>query len=112
MNTRKYSNKQEKQIAKTFNGSKQINSGATTWYKGDVATDYILFEAKTTTKEKTSFSIKEEWLRKNEKERFAMRKEYGVIAFNYKPNGTNYYVVNEKFIKDFIEMKKQIEGKE
>lgn len=39
MNTRKYSNLQERRIAKKLQGKKQLNSGATMFAKGDVITD-------------------------------------------------------------------------
>ena len=42
--TRYYSSKQEKQVAKISGGKKVANSGATTFYKGDVSTDKILIE--------------------------------------------------------------------
>ena len=42
MDTRKYSNLQEKRIAKKLHGRKQLNSGATMFQKGDVITDKIL----------------------------------------------------------------------
>lgn len=105
MNTRKYSNKQEKTISKHLNGRQQINSGATPFYKADVITKYLLIEAKTTTTKKESFAIKKEWITKLNREKLSMRKDYGVLAFNYEPNGENYYVVNEDFIKEFVAMK-------
>ena len=46
MDTRKYSNLQEKRIAKKLHGRKQLNSGATMFQKGDVITDKILIECK------------------------------------------------------------------
>ena len=97
--TRFYSNKQEKHIAKVTNGKQVANSGATAFSKGDVRTDQFLIEAKTCTSEKQSFSIKKEWLEKNEEERFAMNKDYSALAFNF-GDDVNYYVISEKlFIK-------------
>ena len=97
--TRYYSNKQEKHIAKVTNGKQVANSGATAFSKGDVRTDNFLIEAKTVTKEQQSFTIKKEWLLKNEEERFAMNKDYSALAFSF-GDDVNYYVISEKlFIK-------------
>ena len=47
--TRYYSNKQEKQVAKDFNGKKTKNSGATKFEKSDVLLDNFNIECKTKT---------------------------------------------------------------
>ena len=97
--TRYYSDKQEKHIAKVTGGKQTANSGATPFSKGDIRLDNMLIEAKTVTKEQSSFSIKKEWLIKNEEERFAMGKDYSALAFNF-GDDENYYVISEKlFIK-------------
>lgn len=100
MNTRKYSSKQEKLVAKNLGGRVQPNSGATPFMKGDVTVgqDWLL-ECKTSTTDKASFSIKKEWLDKLEEERFAMRKTNMALVFNFGPNQENYYVVTEKTFK-------------
>lgn len=99
MNTRKFSSKQEQYIAELLSGRQQSNSGATAFNKGDVITDDWLIECKTTTKPKSSFSIKKEWIDKNFIERVEMLKPYSAIAFQFKPNGTNYFVVDEETFK-------------
>lgn len=103
MNTRKFSSKQEKYIAELLGGKQQANSGATGFAKGDVITDNWLIECKTTTKPKSSFSIKKEWIDKNYIERVEMLKSYSAIAFQYEPDGTNYFVVDEATFKKLIE---------
>lgn len=99
--TRFYSNRQEKQVAKAVNGKQTVNSGATPFYKGDVVTDEWLIECKTTTQSKKSFTIKQDWLRKNKEEAFAMRKDYNALAFNFGMDGENYYIIDEKTFKEF-----------
>lgn len=64
MNTRKYSNLQERRIAKKLQGKKQLNSGATMFAKGDVITDNFLVECKTKIKDSKSISIQKEWIEK------------------------------------------------
>lgn len=98
MNNRYFSNKQEKNIAKAVKGKKQPNSGATMFRKGDVISEYFLIEAKTVTKEQTSFTIKKEWLDKLKEEQFAMRKPYSALAFNFGGLGNekNYYIIDER----------------
>ena len=99
MNTRKYSKKQEKYVAKTLGGKVQPNSGATPFLKGDVVADNWLVECKTQLTSKKSMSIKKEWLDKLEEERFAMRKQFMTLAFNFGPDEEIYYVVPEKTMK-------------
>ena len=104
--TRYYSSKQEKSVAKVVGGKQVSNSGATPFLKGDVQTDNVLFECKTCTTEKKSFSIKKEWLDKNEEEAFAMNKRYSVLVFNFGPDTDNYYIINEKTFKKFLDFLK------
>lgn len=100
--TRFYSTRQEKHIAKALGGKRQSNSGATAFQKGDVVAGDWLIEAKTLTKEKSSFSIKKEWLWKNREEAFGMRKRYNALAFDF-GDGQNYYIVDEKTFKKLVE---------
>ena len=102
MNTRKYSGKQEKYVAKQLGGRVQPNSGATPFLKGDLVTNDFLIECKTCVTDKKSFAIKKEWLDKLEEERFAMRKPNMALAFNFGPNQETYYIVNEKTFKRLI----------
>ena len=99
MNTRKYSSKQEKYVAKKLGGRVQPNSGATPFMKGDVVMDNWLLECKTQMTDKKSITIKKEWLDKLEEERFAMRKPNMALVFNFGPGQENYYVINEKTFK-------------
>lgn len=102
MDTRKYSNLQEKRIAKKFHGRKQLNSGATMFQKGDVITDKILIECKTKVKESKSISIQKDWIEKLKEEAFAMRRPYWAIIFNFGDN-EDYFIINEKLFKQLIE---------
>lgn len=106
--TRFYSNKQEKHIAKVTGGKQTANSGATAFSKGDVRTDQFLIEAKTCVSEKKSFSIKREWLEKNEEERFAMGKDYSALAFNF-GDDENYYIISEKLFLKLVKLLKEEE---
>lgn len=96
MNTRQFSSKQEKYVAKKLGGRVQPNSGATPFMKGDIVMDNWLLECKTQMSDKKSISIKKEWLDKLEEERFAMRKDNMALVFNFGPEQQNYYVVTEK----------------
>jgi len=104
--TRFYSDRQEKHIAKVTKGKQTANSGATAFSKGDVRTDQFLIEAKTCMSEKQSFSIKKEWLLKNEEERFAMGKDYSALAFNF-GDDENYYIISEKLFIRLLEFLKE-----
>ena len=106
--TRYYSKRQEKQVAREVNGKRTANSGATAFQKGDVIADDFLIECKTTTAtQKASFSIKKEWLEKNEEEAFAMGRMHSALAFNFGENESNYYILSEKHFKEYLELLKE-----
>ena len=99
--TRFYSKRQENKVAKSLNGKRVANSGATTFNKGDVVLDDWLIECKTKTKESDSFTIKREWIEKNKEEAFAMRKLYAAIAIDF-GDGDQYYLIDEKIFKNLL----------
>ncbi len=98
--TRYYSKKQEKKVAKVVNGKRTANSGATPFQKGDVIANDWLIECKTKTKDCSSFTIKEDWLLKNEEEAFAMGKNNSALCFDFGPNANKrYYVISERLFE-------------
>ena len=105
-NTRYFSNKQEKHVAKAVGGKQTANSGATMFSKGDVTLDDWLLECKTKTSPSQSISIKKEWLEKNEEEAFSMNKHHSALVFNFGDlhNAQNYYIINEQEFKRFLEL--------
>lgn len=97
MDTRYYSKRQEKKVAKATKGKVQPNSGATAFRKGDVVAEDWLIECKTKTKDSASFTIKEDWLLKNEEEAFAMGMNNSALCFDFGPNANKrYYVISER----------------
>lgn len=95
--TRWYSNKQEKKVAKVVGGTQTANSGATAFQKGDVIAKDWLIECKTKTKDTNSFTIKEDWLLKNEEEAFAMGKNNSALCFDFGPSANKrYYIISER----------------
>lgn len=111
--TRYYSDRQEKTIAKEMKGNQQINSGATPFYKGDVKTEHFLIEAKTSTTAKYSVSIKKEWLDKIRSEAFVTGTKLPVLAFNFEPNGENFYILNDRgmfVLRTLLEMEETDDG--
>lgn len=107
MNTRKFSNLQEKYIAKKLGGKVQPNSGAANFVAGDVKLDFMLIDAKTVTTPKKSVSIREEWFDKIKYEAFSMNREMSCIAFNFGPGKSNYYALPEKDFKQLIQTYKE-----
>lgn len=102
--TRYYSNLQEETVAKDMNATICSNSGANRFCKGDlIHNPTMLFECKTVTSPKTSFSIKKEWIEKNEQERFSQRVDNSCIVFNFEPNGENYYIIDKKLMQYLLE---------
>lgn len=102
--TRYFSDKHEKSICKALGAQQQSNSGAGNFRKGDVIHNEasMLLEAKTCMTEKSSFSIKKQWIDKNKEEAFSLRKSNSCICFNFGPDTDNYYVIDEKLMKYLI----------
>ena len=107
MSTRYYSKRQENKVAKAVDGKRTANSGATAFQKGDVITKDWLIECKTKIKDCNSFTIKEDWLLKNEEEAFAMGKNNSALCFDFGPNANKrYYVISERLfeiLKNYME---------
>ena len=103
--TRFYSDRHEKSICNALGAIQQSNSGAGHFRKGDVIHNEasLLIEAKTTMTPKQSFSVKKEWIDKNKEEAFQIRKSNSCICFNFGPEESNYYVINEKLMKFLVQ---------
>jgi hypothetical protein len=103
--TRAFSDAHEKSVCKALGGRQTSNSGANRFEKGDVIVDqaYLLVECKCSMSEKSSFSIKKEWLEKIKEEAFRNRLMDACLCFNFAPNGENYYVIDEKLMKNLME---------
>lgn len=101
--TRFYSKKQEDSVAQAIGGSRNLNSGATPFIKGDCVNDQWLIECKTKTKASESMSVRKDWIEKNKQEALFMGKQYSAVAFNFGPDEPNYYVIDEFLFQDLIE---------
>jgi len=99
LNTRKYSNKHEKQTALKMDCKIQPNSGATPWKKGDLISDAFLMDCKTSITDKKQFTVKKKELEKLTNERKSMGKVYEALVFNFGPDQENYYVIPERLFK-------------
>lgn len=103
--TRYHSSIQEAAVCKATNASRQPNSGAGHFAKGDCINKEasMLIECKTSVTEKSSISIKKEWLEKLAEEAFAVRCQHTALAFNFGPLQKNYYIISEQLMKLLIE---------
>ncbi len=101
--TRAFSDKQESTVAKLLSGKKVAGSGSPHFCGGDVKTKSFLIECKTTTTPKKSFSIKKDWLEKVEQERMDLQMPYSALAFQFEPDGENYFVVKDTLFKQMVE---------
>lgn len=108
MSTRDFSDRQEKYLAKLLGGKVTPNSGGTKFGAGDVIAEPILIEAKTTTKEKQSFSVKKEWIEKIDEQAFSQGMNEGVVAFQFGPDEQNYFVLNERQFQDYLAFKRSM----
>lgn len=102
MSTRDFSSKQEQYVANFLDGTVVRNSGATTLHKGDVVTDKVLVECKTSTKPKKQFTIKKEWLDKNRAESMVMGKELSALIFDFGVIGDEYVVITLNDFKNLL----------
>lgn len=103
--TRCFSDRHEKSVCKALGATQQSNSGAGLFAKGDVVQKEasILLECKTCMSEKSSFSIKKEWLEKNDIERKEINLNNSALCFNFGPDTKNYYIISEKLMKYLVE---------
>lgn len=100
--TRYYSKKQESSVAKSLNGTRQKNSGATMFQKGDVVIDDFLLECKSKMTPSESISIKKSWIDKNRKEALFIGKPYNAVVFNFGPDEENFYIIDETLFQELI----------
>lgn len=98
-----YSRIQEAYIAKLLGGRVQSNSGGTRFGGGDVHTKQFFIEAKTPTKEQTSFSIKREWMDKMKEQAFEQGKHHSALAFRFDPEGPDYFVIDARLMQALVE---------
>ena len=98
-----YSVSQEHDIARLLGGRVQSNSGGTRFGGGDVLTKEFFIEAKTPTKDQTSFSIKKEWIDKMREQSFEQGKHHSSLAFRFSPEGDDYFVINSRLMKELVE---------
>ena len=103
--TRYFSDMQEKAVCKALGAKQNPNSGAGHWRKGDCRVDEasLLIECKTTMTEKSSYSIKREVLEKNKEEAFSCRLSASCVCFDFGPNTSRYYVIDEPLMKFLVE---------
>ena len=94
---------QEHDIARLLGGRVQSNSGGTRFGGGDVLTNSFFIEAKTPTKEQTSFSIKREWVDKMKEQAFEQGKHHSALAFRFSPDGDDYFVINSSLMRELVQ---------
>ena len=103
--TRTFSDIHEKSVCKALGATQTLNSGAGNFRKGDCVQKAasLLIECKTTMTEKSSVSVKQEWIDKNKEESFKMRLDNSCVCFNFGPGTKNYYVIDEKLMRFLVE---------
>lgn len=105
--TRYYSSRQEKKVAKAVSGKQTANSGATQWSKSDVRNDLFAIECKTHTELREQFTIKRDWILKNEEEAFQMGKRYSALALDF-GDGENYFLINQRLFLELLEHLREV----
>ena len=95
---------QEERIAKLFRGKRTPQSGGGKWVCGDILAGKLLIECKTTVEPKLTYSVQKAVLDKANHEAREMGKESAVLAFTIGENFEDYFVVDTKFIKSYLEL--------
>lgn len=107
MTTRDLSKFHETNVAKALGGVRTANSGATSFSKGDVVLSDAIIECKTKMNEVGAFSIQKDWLTTLEEERRGMGKSISALAFSFNSGKDSYYVIDERIMKELLEMARQ-----
>lgn len=100
--TRAVAQRQEECVAKILNGYRISNSGAGKFSKSDVQVRdaSLSIECKTSMTEKSSLSIKKEWIEKHKTEAWTNRLSNTALALSFSPDGNeNYFLIDEKLMK-------------
>lgn len=105
MSTREFSDKHEKSVCKLLKAEQVRNSGAGKFKKGDcVQKDAsLLIECKTVMTDKTSISIRKDWILKNKEESFENRLDNSCIAFNFGPDQDSYFIIDSRLMKFLVD---------
>lgn len=103
--TRYFSDQHEKSICAALEGVQVSNSGAGRFQKGDVIIEdaSLLIEGKCSMSDKSSVSIKKDWILKNKEEAFRNRLDNSCVCFNFSPKEENYYVINERLMMFLVD---------
>lgn len=105
--TRYFSKKQETKVAKDLNMRCTLNSGATTFSKGDVVDNNVLLECKTCTKKQSSMTIKKEWLTTIKREQYQMNKSLSGVVIDFGNNKEQYVILTIEDFKSMYEIYKR-----
>lgn len=110
--TRAFADNHEKSVCKALGGRQTSGSGANRFEKGDVVIDdaSLMIECKCAMTDKQSFSIKKDWLEKNNEEAFRNRLNNKALCFRFGPSSKNYYVIDEKLMRLLVDALKITEG--
>lgn len=98
------SNTQEKNVAKSLNGIRTVNSGATPFIKGDVIVGQVIIECKTTTKVQSSIAVRKSWIDEINEEKIGMGKALSAVAISFDMGENSYYVIDENAMKMLIDL--------
>lgn len=103
--TRYYSSMHEQSVANNLEGNIVPGSGSGRFVAGDVEVkDASMFiECKTSITDKSSFSIKKDWIEKAKNQSKEHRLDNYCLSFRFGPEDNNYYVINERLMKILVE---------
>ena len=109
-NYKKYSQRQDKRVAKLTNQEIVRNSGAVRGRRGDLRKQNLLSETKTTIRSQKTFTLRREWFDKIDQQAFQMGKEFGIIIFSFGDN-KDFVACSLEDFDQIYESKCQLERK-
>lgn len=96
--TKYFSSQQERRIAKSLDGTNDLQSGGGKFNKADVILEEWVIEAKTKVTPQESMTIHKDWFIGVEKDRSDMKKSYAAVCFSF-GDGKDYYAMDERTFK-------------
>lgn len=96
--TKYFSSQQERRIAKSLDGTNDLQSGGGKFIKSDVVLEEWVIEAKTKVVPQSSITIHKDWFTSVEQDRADMKKSYAAVCFSF-GDGKDYYAMDEKTFK-------------
>lgn len=103
--TRFFSSAQERRVAKSLDGTNDLQSGGGKWKKNDVELDEWALECKTKVTPSETITVHKDWFADAERNRAESLKSYAAVVLSF-GDGKDYYAVDERTFKFLLSLSK------